>query len=362
MTLPAGLVSHDHRRLYTAAARGDRTLISVYDTQSGMALRTFSVPGAYSMSGAGFANAALSGDGVWLVLRSQAPASGKTSLALANTTTGHVETITLDGDFELDAVSPAGTMLYLIQRLGDAGNHYYVRAYNVVGRALVDGIIVDKSEIDETQMNGAALTRQVASDGARAYTLYIDPARNVAFIHGLPLENSANGPLFARCIDLPVGISGAQLPYYTLALSADGTTLYAANAALGVVTSVSVAGDVFSINIQGKGSFGAGQALATGATSGRALRGGAVLSRDQKTLYIAGAHGIWVMDAATLRWRTTYLAGHAFTSLATSADGRTLYAVDAVDGVVLVDLASGKVVSKLTGLVQSPQGIEWVSA
>jgi hypothetical protein len=362
MSLPAGLVSPDHQRLYTAAARGDHTLISVYDTQSGQALRTLSIAGAYSTSGAGFADAVISGDGGWLALRNQAPAKGKTSLALVHTSTSHVETITLDGDFELDAVSPAGTMLYLIQRLGDAGNHYYVRAYNVVGRSLVDGIIVDKTEVDEAQMNAAPLTRQVAGDGARAYTLYIDPARNVAFIHGLPLENGANGPLFARCIDLPVGRSGALLPYYTLALSADGNTLYAANAALGVVTAVSVVGDVFSINILGKGTFGSGQALATGATPGRALRGGAALSRDQKTLYIAGAHGIWVVDAATLRWRTTYLADHTFTSLATSADGRTLYAVDVIDGAVLVDLASGKLMSKLIGLDQPPQGIEWVSA
>jgi hypothetical protein len=362
MTLPAGLVSQDHQRLYAATASGDHTRISVYDTRSGLAVRTFTTPGAYSTGGVGFADAVLSGDGTWLALRNQTHVTGKTSLALMNTVSGVAEQMALAGDFELDGVSPAGTMLYLIQRVGDAANHYYVRAYDVTKRTLVDGAIVDKTEIGEAQMNGAPLTRQIAADGSRAYTLYIDPARNVAFIHGLPLEDEANGPLFARCIDLPVGASGALLPYYTLALSADGTTLYAANAALGLVTSVTVAGDVFSINIIGKGKFGAGTVPAAAKTSGYALRSGSTLSRDQKTLFVAGEHGIWVVDTTTLHLRSSYLLDHAFISLATSTDGRTLYAVDATAGVVLVDLASGTIVSEFTSLVQHAQGIEWVSA
>jgi hypothetical protein len=362
MTLPAGLVSQDHQRLYAATASGDHTRVSVYDTRTGLAVRTFTTPGAYSTSGAGFADAVLSGDGTWLALRSQTHLTGQTSLALVNTVSGVAEQMALAGDFELDGVSPAGTMLYLIQRVGDAANHYYVRAYDVTKRALVEGTIVDKTEIGEAQMNGAPLTRQISADGSRAYTLYIDPARNIAFIHGLPLEDDANAPLFARCIDLPVGASGAMLPYYTLALSADGTTLYAATAALGLVTSVTVAGDVFSINIIGKGKFIANTGPGVGAMSGRDLRGGAALSRDQQSLFVAGEHGIWVLDTTTLRLRSSYLLDHAFTSLATSSDGRTLYAVDATDGVVSVDLATGTIVSKFTSLVQHPQGIEWVSA
>ena len=52
-------------------------------------------------------------------------------------------------------------------------------------------------------MTGSALTRQMSNDGTQAYTLYIDTAHNIAFVHILPLD--ASFP-FARCVDLAAGI------------------------------------------------------------------------------------------------------------------------------------------------------------
>ncbi|HEX9068154.1 MAG TPA: hypothetical protein VF807_05250 [Ktedonobacterales bacterium] len=361
LTLPVGLVSQDHQRLYAATASGDHTTIAIYDTQTGAVQRTFTVPGTYSTSGMGFADAVLSGDGHWLALRGMRPVAGKTSLAVVDTQTGTLAAVTLDGDFELDGISPAGTMLYLIQQLGDSGHHYYVRAYGVVARALVEGIIVDKTAIDEAQMNGAPLTRQTVRDGSRAYTLYIDPERNIAFIHGLPLANDANGPLFARCIDLPVGATGDLLPYYTLALSADGKTLYAANAALGLVTSVSAQGDIFSVNITSTSGFGSGIIPLAAMKWGQVLSGGSALSADQKTLYVAGAHGIWAIDTASLRLRQSFLTDRAFSSLAASADGQTLYAVDPSRSVVVISLSTGKITSTLSDVAPHPMSIGWVA-
>src|SRR5262249_13983500 len=151
-----------------------------------------------------------------------------------------VRSIILEGDFELDAISPHGGMLYLIQNLGDAGHHYYVRAYNVTGGRLLDATIVDKTEINEPQMQGVALTRQLAGQGRAAYPLSINPAENKAFIHILPLTDAVDGPLFARCIDLPVGATADLLHFYTLTLTPDGSHLYAVNAALGLVSAVSL--------------------------------------------------------------------------------------------------------------------------
>src|SRR6266436_2131870 len=105
------------------------------------------------------------------------------------------------------------------------------------------GNIVNKTAINE-KMQGEALTRQMSDDGDMTYTLYINTATNKAFIHILWLTDTVDTsipfPAIARCIDLPVGSSPALLRYYTLTLSQDGKTLYAANAALGTVATVNL--------------------------------------------------------------------------------------------------------------------------
>src|SRR5713101_2016004 len=249
LTLPAGLTDLKHQRLYIASSLSDsngsvHTTISVIDTSSGATVHTFSIPGSYSTADRGYADSMLSGDGRWLALRAQNTPAGTTSIALVDTQTGKlVKSIHLNGDFTLDAVSPKGTMLYLLEYYQAGTSHYNVRAYDVNANQLLEGSIVDKNELGE-KMQGEALTRQVSGDGDMAYTLYINHVTNKAFIHILWLTDTVNNatpfPAIARCLDLPVGSSPALLHYYTLTLSQDGETLYAANAALGLVAMVNL--------------------------------------------------------------------------------------------------------------------------
>src|SRR5713226_8818082 len=238
LTLPAGLTDLKHQRLYIASPLSDgHTSISVIDTSSGATVRTFSIVGSYSTADRGYADSMLSGDGRWLALRGQNTPVGTTSIALVDTQAGKlVKNIHLAGDFTLDAVSPRGTMLYLLEYYQAGTSHYNVRAYDVNANRLLEGSIVDKNELGE-KMQGEALTRQMSGDGDMAYTLYINPVTNKAFIHIIWLTDTVNNstpfPAIARCIDLPVGSSPALLHYYTLTLSQDGSSLYAANAALG---------------------------------------------------------------------------------------------------------------------------------
>src|SRR5262249_1491657 len=151
-------------------------------------------------------------------------------------------------------------------------------------------------ELNEPQMQGTALTRQMASDGSVAYTLYINAAENKAFIHILPLADSANGPPLARCVDLPVGASPSLLPFYTLAQSPDGSYLYAANAALGLVSAVNLDRQtVFNDHIALSGRFDPKTGGMAPADIARALYGGAALSPNRQLLYVAGLRGIWAI-------------------------------------------------------------------
>ena len=283
LTLPGGAVSQDHTRLYHSATSGDRTTITLYDTRSGATIRAFDIAGSYTTATAGFADAALSPDGRWLALRSQKPSSGQSQFVVVDTNAGKlVKNFSLPGDFELDALSPAGTMVYLIERTNDAAHHYYIRAYDATAKQLLDGYVADKSELEDPQMTGYAVARQMDPHGNRAYTLYVDPANNHAFIHVLPLYDTwstLDGPLLARCLDLQTRGDSALTRYYTLALSADGQTLYAANAASGIVASVSLgSSEVVGLDFRQTVAWDAGKLDQATLDATKTLRPGAALS------------------------------------------------------------------------------------
>jgi DNA-binding beta-propeller fold protein YncE len=203
-----------------------------------------------------------------------------------------------------------------------------------------------------------------------AYTLYINHVTNKAFIHILWLADTLDGstpfPAIARCIDLPVGSSSALLHYYTLTLSLDGKTLYAANAALGTVAKVNLdlgpnAYQLWLIDKARINHFNPENRVVTAADQARELHNGAALSRDQNLLYVAGLHGIWVINTGTLQVQGAYLKQQDFTGLAESLDGHTLYAVDPATGITLLDSSSGDTRTVIKGVVQAPWGIEWAT-
>ncbi len=367
LSLPAGLSSQDHQKLYTATPANGQTTISVINTQSGTKTHTFTIPGTYSTASASYDSAVLSANGQWMALRELGQSANATTIALIDTQSGKVtQTIHLDGDFTLDAISPAGKALYLLQKLNDTPGHYYVRVYNVDQQDLEGTPIVDKTSFNpsgDPNMTGVALTRQVSNGGTFAYTLYIDIRRNYAFVHELPLNDQVYPPI-AHCIDLPVGKSAALLHYYTLALSADGGTLYAANGALGVVSSINVSNAdptvIFNDKVQNTTHFNPGNSSLSNSESGRMLYNGAALSSDQKTLYFAGIQGLWAVNTADLRIQGHYLAQQALTGVALSSDNQTLYAVDPAKGITLLSATNGQTQKVLQGPARSPWGIAWI--
>jgi len=354
------LISQDHQHLYTAVPQNGQTKITVTNTQGGTVVRSFTIPGTYSTIDRSYTQSVLSSDGHWLALRELEQTRVKSTFAFVDTQKGTlVQTFSLQGDFDLDAVSPDGSRVYLLERLHDATGHYYVRRYDVSSNQLFQGIIADKSELNDPRMLGSALTRQMAQDGSRAYTLYTDTRSNIAFVHILPLMSDFNG---ARCINLPAGKSANMLSYYTLALSSDGSLLYATNAALGVTVVLSVTDkDAFSDDIVRTIHFSPSNAQLTPNETVRTLYNGAALSSDQSTLYAIGMHGIVAINIADEKMKQSYAQQQLFTGIALSTDGKTLYAVSPNDGITLVNLQSGQTQQMVRSPVQAPWGIEWVS-
>ncbi|HLX57500.1 MAG TPA: hypothetical protein VKR83_10775 [Ktedonobacteraceae bacterium] len=369
LTLPAGLTTMDHRLLIVATAQANQTTVSVMNTQTGATLRALTIAGNYSTAGQDFNNAVLSFDGHWLALRSLDQSTSQTTIALVDTQVGKlVNTIHLNGDFDLDAINASGSAVYLLERYNDGSGQYDVRRYDVPQHQLYPYQIFDKTLLYDWNMTGRAVARQMASDGTTAYTLYIDTSHNIAFLHILPLDPTFP---FARCIELPVGKStnADLLGYYTLKLSADGRALYAANGALGVVSEIDLnaagASDVFDDKITVTQHFNPGVTSISSQDKSRMLRNGAVLSSDQSTLYFAGLSGIWSVNTSDLHaQRGTFkhlLAQQSFTGIALSLDSKTLYAVDPESGITQLNIASGQPARLVQGPAHAPWDIEWIA-
>ena len=129
------------------------------------------------------------------------------------------DTVTLEGTWTYDALSPDGRWLYLIEYTSPRDiTQYEVRRYDLERGRLDPKPIVDPEESSE-EMYGTPVTRATSPDGRWAYTLY-DGAEH-PFIHALDTERGA-----AVCIDLdPGAVPPRRLFRMSLDPNPDGSTL-----------------------------------------------------------------------------------------------------------------------------------------
>jgi hypothetical protein len=205
-----GVVSRDGKLRYLARRAGGGTLVEAVTTRGGVVRRSrFLKGGAFGIPLVAYdgSTGGLSRNGRRLVL--YAPSTGaKTRFVVLDPRTLRVrERLTLSGNFGFDALSPDGSLMYLIQLKGapnGSGLNYDVRALDVDSGLLNPGAIVDRREPDE-KMTGIPMTRVGSADASWAYTLYAKPSAG-AFVHAL--HTTARE---AFCIDLPLDLADEQL-------------------------------------------------------------------------------------------------------------------------------------------------------
>jgi hypothetical protein len=372
-SIPGGQVTAGGYKLYEAAAKGDSQQLSVIDSrshavernmplgtpsgnwshlysvngsllmdldpQTGKVLYQLQLPGNYKLPSATISGVpgGLSPNGHWLVLESfDATANGLPNashfVVVDTTYVSKPRRFDLSGYFQFDAINNGGGRVYLIQYV--SSNSYYVRFFNV-GGSLDPTIVFDKSD-GSNAMAGARLSGVASTDGQWLYSVYVRPDKS-AFIHALNLEN----PL-AFCVDLP-GSGYTTNPdefRWSLAMNAQGTHLYAANGATGVLADFSIDNGP---NLQPKIAH-----LATGQTTSilahdaqaKELGGGsAVVSPDGRTMVIGGKTGLVWIDTASLTAKDRQLSSWRVWSIAMSPDGTTLYAMDDAGMIAEVPMA-----------------------
>jgi len=329
--LPMGVPTSDWKHLYSVAS----TSLVDTDPQTGATLSTMPLGGAYHLPAA-TANGVPGGlapNGMWLVVESID--SSQSHMLIVNTTTSTVRRkIDLDGYFQFDAISNDGDRLYLIQHLN--GREYYVRLYDVVGGRLDENIVVDKSDGNQA-MVGTRLSGIATSDGHMLFSVYVREHES-PFIHALSLD----GP-FAFCLDLPgdgYADSAAELQW-SLAITGDGSRIYAANPATGVVAVISTgANSVPSVLRTARFE----RAISPNAKGSGA--NAAVVSRDGKTLVVGGASGVTWIDTSSLQVRAHALTGWHVSSVGLSPNGQNLYAVGDDGRIAEISMADAAVTSR----------------
>lgn len=211
-----GVVGRSGDARYVTMPAGANTVVARVSRRDGHILASTVVPGTFTIPAVAYDGSAsgLSGDGQTLLLIEPRTAFPRAETRFAVLGTQPLllrNTLTLKGDFSFDAVSPAGSSLYLIQYTSAVDpTRYNVRVYDLDSGRLIKAPIVDPRERGE-KMHGQPLTRVTSADGRWAYTLY-DGGEKAPFVHALDTATQS-----ARCIDLDE-LAGTDLSRLRLSL------------------------------------------------------------------------------------------------------------------------------------------------
>ena len=253
--------------------------------------------------------------------------------------------IELPGALEFDALSPDGSILYVVEHLpAPPEGHYQVRAVDLPSGVMRETVIADKRNLGSS-MAGWPITQATHPSGV-VFTLYRGAMH--PFIHALNTREA-----WAVCLDLPeIGHQDADAALdWGIAQSADGRGIFAVNATLGLAAAI----DPGELSVRQAVAFDAPRAAASIelAKFGHAELDPAgrrvVASGNGQAVFAAGAGGIVRLEAERLTVVGQFLDGTAVEALALTDDGRSMYALIADGRILRLDAESGEVLSQVPG-------------
>jgi len=339
--LPLGTPSSDWKHLYSVAG----SELTDTEPQTGAVRFSLRLPGSYQLPPATLSGlpGGMSQDGRRLVLESfdRNPNGQPTaSHFLVVTTSLATPPIRVDmaGYFAFDTISNDGDRLYLIQYL--SATNYTVRMYHLSIQQLDPQVIFDKTDPKDS-MTGERLSGISARDGGYLYSIYVRQ-NDAPFIHALTLDGSP----IAFCIDLPgSGYQASSSGFdWSLAMTADGSRLYAANGATGMVSEIDLGS---SLSVARSVKFDSGKSvagvLAQDVSAKELGTGAAVVSPDGKTLVTTSSSGIAFIDTASLQASAHALTNWTVWSLALSPGGKVVYALGDSGKIAEISMVSRQV-------------------
>ncbi len=314
--LPSGITSSDGRVHVSANSGRVGTVVTRHAVASG------SVEGSWMLRGR-WQVGAVSPTGVWTTMARRS--LSHTSVRIVGRKGRVAHELELDGEFEVETISRDGKRLFLIEHLrGNAAPRYRVRLFDVSRNRLTSKPLRGKGE--PSVMAGLAWSGIGSPDGRWLLTLYLNTARNLAFVHALDLDLS-----LPSCIFLPSKTSVNMLKRYSLTLSPDGRRLFATNPAAGVVAEI----DLEQRAVVRTARFAAGAAPSRISLPG-------TVSRAGRTLYFSGGRDLWAYDAAYGVVRGPYRTDGRIVGFGFGANDRRVYALRTDGKLLSFDAATGR--------------------
>ena len=280
-----------------------------------------------------------------------------TTVVVAHPQAGSTKTYRLHGNFVPEAFSTDDSGLFMLEYLPPVEP----TAYRVVRLTLDKGKVEElygrtKGVEPPKRMAGTRLQQIPAPDGSELYTLYTNQSPvyakeyatethesgPVAFIHTLSLQDG-----WAYCLDLPKGFGPGPSSAKAIALSPDGTELYAVDTDRGLLAVLNTGSlkVVRSADVAFHLPDG-GQTVAS-------------VSSDGKDLYVARGSQVETVSLASLTTAGGWTLNGTATGLASSEDGNRLYASTS-NGLQVLDPSTGGSLRSLS--LSGVSGIAYVGS
>lgn len=355
-TIPWGAVDPATSLVHRIESRDGKSVLRTFDDTTGSLKREHALAGPYTyelpLMGAAFGQPiGLSPNGRWLAVRARGvDYVTKSAFLVLDVETGAATPVELAGNFSFDALSNSGTLLYLEEHLPARDpTGYRVRAYDLLTRSLLEGVIVDKT-VQVDQMRGTRVATVASGDGEWVHSLYLDYDGGKPFVHSLNLTGR-----YTVCLFPPAGSGNTEEAFgWGIFPAPDGRTAYVVNVIQGVAIEMDLREAKFRRTVTFKSSRAPDllDALARWfvpvAEAKSEMFAQGVISPDGKTLYALGefGKGIYVIPTDTLVPSKRLTADvQMLTGLALSADGRFLYTTDEGRSLIKLDLRSGTIAS-----------------
>lgn len=342
---PDGLLLPDGQTILVVERGVTQTTIKKMTRLKGATITSMQIPGGWELMHGFPRITGGSPDGSHVVLFGSAynftDQSGtwtaKTTFAVVDLASWHVDTIDLPGHYEYEAVSNNGKLVYLGEY---APNDARTRVYDTTTRELRD-------------VAGGALFSSTAYAGGFAFGIVTVREQvtvrpdviQVTTVNKLARLDLGTGAV--TLLPLPVGqsSSGEDSLAWSFLATKDAKTLYAVNPLVGTISEI----DLGSFRVTRTAPLAVTKSLldrAIAAVHSVALGKmeflqGAAFSPDGTKIYALALEGVWSVDVASLQ-ATRLAKGGAYQSLKVSPDGARLYVIARENGVVTaIDSRSG---------------------
>jgi DNA-binding beta-propeller fold protein YncE len=295
----SAVAAPDWSRVASGSIDGDTTTVTTIDPATAETMSTTSIPGAWDVR----AVSPLDGR---LALMAPDAAGGDSWAPTPKTTTDLLvaapdgspqpQTIHLDGNFEPEAFSTDGKWLAMLEyRPALNPTSYRVTSLDLSSDKIDLVYGPDKAPVEN--MTATRLHQAAAPDSSALYTLYtnqppayldasaVEPEEDeVAFVHTLGLVGDIG---FAFCTALPNSFGTTTIEGSALAIAPDGSQVFAIDADHGNIAILDPDRQRMSDHAVDLSALGGGP-ISAGVT------------RNGRTLLVAGRAGVLPLDAATL--------------------------------------------------------------